>query len=102
MPRQGPFGPTCTERQLSLSVGRQPLPEYTQPINITTGPDGNLWFTELCGNKIGRITTDGAVSEFPIPTPYSTPWGIASGRGNKVWFAEANSVASNIGRINVK
>ena len=26
------------------------------PEGITAGPDGNLWFTENGGNKIGRIT----------------------------------------------
>ena len=26
------------------------------PYQITAGPDGNLWFTEELGNKIGRIT----------------------------------------------
>ncbi len=80
----------------------QPLPEWSQPINIATGPDGNLWFTELGANKIGRITTDGTITEFPIPTPSRTPWGIAAGRGNKVWFTEASSEANSIGRINVK
>ena len=27
------------------------------PYGITSGPDGNLWFTEANGNKIGSITT---------------------------------------------
>lgn len=27
------------------------------PLLITAGPDGNLWFTEQGGNRIGRITT---------------------------------------------
>jgi virginiamycin B lyase len=31
---------------------------------ITTGPDGNLWFTEFSNNKIGRITPSGTVTEF--------------------------------------
>jgi streptogramin lyase len=26
------------------------------PVGITSGPDGNLWFTESGGNQIGRIT----------------------------------------------
>jgi virginiamycin B lyase len=26
------------------------------PGGITAGPDGALWFAELSGNKIGRIT----------------------------------------------
>jgi virginiamycin B lyase len=27
------------------------------PYGITSGPDGNLWFTEINGNQIGSITT---------------------------------------------
>jgi virginiamycin B lyase len=27
----------------------------TYPFGITRGSDGNLWFTEQLGNKIGRI-----------------------------------------------
>jgi len=27
------------------------------PFGIAAGPNGNLWFTESQGNKIGRITT---------------------------------------------
>ena len=26
-----------------------------QPTGITVGPDGNIWFTENAGNKIGRV-----------------------------------------------
>jgi virginiamycin B lyase len=28
-----------------------------QPWGIAAGSDGTLWFTEINGNKIGRITT---------------------------------------------
>src|ERR1051325_201739 len=38
------------------------------PTAITTGPDGNLWFTEAAGNAIGRITPAGAIQEFSLPT----------------------------------
>jgi len=35
-----------------------PVPTASsQPAGITAGPDGNLWFAEQNGNKIGRITT---------------------------------------------
>lgn len=29
---------------------------------ITKGPDGNMWFTDRCSNKIGKITASGAVT----------------------------------------
>jgi streptogramin lyase len=40
----------------------------SQPYRITSGPDGNLWFTEYQGNKIGRITPAGQITEFAVPT----------------------------------
>ena len=35
-----------------------------QPAGITAGPDGNIWFTEENGNRIGRITPGGVITEF--------------------------------------
>ena len=31
------------------------------------GADGALWFTEEIGNKVGRITTAGGITEYTIP-----------------------------------
>jgi len=45
------------------------LTANAEPFGITAGPDGALWFTELVGNRIGRITTGEAVSEFPSGLP---------------------------------
>ncbi len=36
-----------------------PLPTSGDPQGITAGPDGNLWFTELAVNQIGRINPSG-------------------------------------------
>jgi virginiamycin B lyase len=38
----------------------QTITEYAtradiRPISIAAGPDGTMWFTEMTGNKIGRI-----------------------------------------------
>jgi hypothetical protein len=49
------------------------------PIGITTGPDGNLWFIESNTNKIGRMTPGGAFAEFDAPTLGFSLWGIAAG-----------------------
>jgi streptogramin lyase len=67
------------------------------PRGITRGQDGNLWFTEYAGNKIGRITPSGSLTEFPLPTPDSRPTGITSGPDGNLWFMEFNS--GQIGRI---
>ena len=40
---------------------------------ITAGPDGNLWFTEYLGERIGRITPLGVVTEFSAAFP-DGPW----------------------------
>jgi streptogramin lyase len=64
---------------------------------IAAGPDGNLWFASA--NKIGRITTSGNVTEFPIPTPDARPGGISAGPDGNIWFTESGS--SRIGRISL-
>jgi virginiamycin B lyase len=67
------------------------------PQQITSGPDGNLWFTEQATNKIARITPNGAITDFIIPTPSSGPFGITSGPDGNLWFTEASG--NKIGRI---
>lgn len=77
----------------------------SQPRNMASGPDGNIWFTENLGNNIGVMTTDGVmVAEYPIPTPNSGPAGIALGPDGNMWFTEGfnkdtNTGGNNIGRI---
>jgi len=53
---------------------------------ITTGPDGNLWFTETNANQIGRITPSGTITEFPIPAPFTNLAAITSGPDGNLWF----------------
>lgn len=67
------------------------------PTSITLAPDGNLWFTEGFGNRIGRITPAGAMTEFAVPTASSFPAGIAAGVDGNLWFTEADG--NKIGRI---
>ncbi len=67
-------------------------PEY-----IAAGPDGNLWFTEIASNKIGRVTPAGVVTEFAVPTANSYPAGIAAGPDGNLWFAENGG--NKIGKI---
>ncbi|HXB67737.1 MAG TPA: hypothetical protein VNY05_05810 [Candidatus Acidoferrales bacterium] len=66
---------------------------------ITSGPDGNLWFTENSNNKIGRMTTGGVVTEFALATPNSFPRGIATGSDGNIWFTEMGVPFANSGRI---
>ncbi len=48
--------------------------------------------------KIGRITTAGVITEYPIPTAASSPFQITAGPDGALWFTEGNSVGK-IGRI---
>jgi sugar lactone lactonase YvrE len=67
--------------------------------DITAGPDGNLWFAEPGANKIGRITTSGAVTEFALSTA-GKPGTITAGPDGNLWFAEAGwPVVERAGRI---
>ena len=66
------------------------------PRGITGGPDGNVWFTEISGNKIGRITPAGVITEFPTPSA-SGPDGITTGPDGNLWYAGFNG--NKIGRV---
>lgn len=63
----------------------------------TAGSDGNVWFAELNGNRIGRVTPAGTVIEFPLPVPQSAPLDITLGPDGNVWFTEY--LGDRIGRI---
>jgi streptogramin lyase len=65
-----------------------PIPTLSSStIAIQAGPDGNLWFIESSANKIGRITTKGVITEFPLASG-SAPEEIASGPDGNLWFTE--------------
>lgn len=63
---------------------------------VTAGPDGALWFTGSSPSKaeIGRITTAGAVMDYPTS---NTPGVIVAGPDGALWFTEYN--VNQIGRI---
>src|SRR5690606_40533013 len=58
-----------------------------------------FWFTMNQANAIGRITGDGDVATFPLPTDAAGPVGICRGGDDAVWFAEI--LSGQIGRITV-
>jgi len=81
-----------------IAIGQYPLPDdYGNALGIAAGSDGALWFTEYGGNKIGRITTAGAITLFPVPTAGSSPSAITAGKDGALWFIEATG--NKIGRI---
>jgi virginiamycin B lyase len=75
-----------------------PIPTpNSDPRSIRNAPDGNLYFTEGNGNKIGQITLEGVITEFPIPTPNSQPRQLEVDREGNIWFTE--SAGNAIGRL---
>ncbi len=69
-----------------------------EPMGITAGPDGNLWFTGWDDGTIGRITPSGVVTEFPTPNANTAyPFAITTGSDGNLWFTESG--VNEIGRI---
>ena len=86
------WGAAATKAQ-TITEFSIPTPESV-PSEIVAGPDGDLWFTETQGNKIGRITPGGFFDEFLLPG--HGPRGIAVGSDGNLWFTE---LGNKIGRI---
>ena len=69
---------------------------FGEPDDITSGPDGNLWFTMPNGDSVSRITTNGVVTAFPIADNMG-PTGVAGGPDGRIWFLEI--FTDRVGRI---
>jgi streptogramin lyase len=72
------------------------LPSGSNPDQIMHGPDGSMWFTEPGSSQIGRITSTGVITQFPVRGG-SSPQGITTGPDCNIWFTECN--AAIIGRM---
>jgi virginiamycin B lyase len=102
--RMTPAGVVTGEFPVPLATS-SPLhcsdPSFVSPLDqITTGPDGALWFTQPRDNKIGRITAAGVLDPpngFTVQLPDTRPEGITVGPDGNLWFTTANALL--IGRI---
>jgi virginiamycin B lyase len=63
------------------------------PINIVTGPDKNLYFSEYNSSTlqagIAQITTGGVVKEYTLPYGF-VPYAIAVGADSNIWVLDQN------------
>jgi len=91
---------------ISGKVRRFPLPANSGPNDIVAGPDGNLWITErgAGGPKIGRISPNGRLTQFPLPDKKREPTSIVAGPDGRLWFGEwpstySRSLKNMVGRI---
>ena len=65
--------------------GDKPRPK-TFPIGITTGPDKALWIAERGLGKLGRMTTDGNLTDqFKIKGKARFPQFVATGSDGNLW-----------------
>lgn len=83
----------------SGDVAEFPISDGNQFTSIITGPDGALWFTDNERNTIYRMTTDGSVTEFLLPNPFSGPLHIIKGLGQTLWFTEPGTITGNGNRL---
>ena len=73
-------------------------PEIDEPLGITSGPDGALWFANYGGNgSIGRITTTGTVTTYTSPG-ISNPREITVGPDGALWFTNVSDRLTGLHR----
>jgi streptogramin lyase len=82
-----PIG-TVTEFSAGISAS-------SEPYDIVTGSDGNLWFTELGGNRVARMTPTGTVTQFPIASGFGAR-GIVPATDGNLWFVTDDGTVSRI------
>jgi len=62
-------------------------------LGIVEAPDGAIWFAETSTNRIGRLGTDGSITQFDVHTPV----GLAIGGDGNLWFT--TGPGNSIGRL---
>jgi len=94
-------GSHASARVIRLSAGGKSKAFHVgfAPNQICVGPDGALWFAE--GSSIGRLTTVGKYTEFPINVKYADAGGIATGPDGALWFTDFGE-HFGIGRMTTK
>ena len=97
---------------VALDLRSHLLPNNGRAGSLTAGPDHAVWFSAArCEDpgcvgprrheSIGRITADGAITEFPLPltdiTAGAGTYGVTTGPDNALWFTQIRG--NNIGRL---
>jgi virginiamycin B lyase len=78
------------------------------PNDLAAGPDGAMWFTESelgqssrpTESKIGRVTMQGAITEYSKINPSAGPMGIVKGLKGDLWFVEGRT--NEVGRVRIQ
>jgi streptogramin lyase len=75
------------------------LDQEGSPQSMTSGPDGQLWFTSSVNaapNTVGRITTTGSITEFPAPSDYVPVESIARGPDGNLWVTDPTKAINRV------
>jgi streptogramin lyase len=95
-------GVASTVVQLPDSTSPPGQAPSNMPLEITTGHDGNLYFTTYLvepKNYIGQVTPEGQLTTFAIPTAGAASFGITAGPDGNIWFTE--SFNQLVGRLTI-
>jgi len=72
----------------------------TAPLFITTGPDGNLWFTENDESStpynVESISTSGTVAKYPLPAGAEPDFKITLGPDRNLWVTELETYLDRV------
>jgi virginiamycin B lyase len=67
------------------------------PYGVAVAEDGTVWATLRSGDQLLRITPNGEMKAFDLPTPAAGPSDVAVGPDGSVWFIELRK--NRIGRL---
>jgi len=84
------LGPSPTISEFSNFKFAQPTPYGDWCLGIAQGSDGNIWFAETGVGGIGRITSNGTITEWGVPGSGTTAVGLANGPDGDLWFTDGN------------
>lgn len=59
-----------------------------EPLGLAADATGGAWFTDTSTKAISRISPDGTVRSFPLPTPIARLGRLAVAPDGAVWFAD--------------
>lgn len=75
------------------------LQSHTGPTMLVTGPDHNLWFSNVGSHTVGRLeVATHQVRMFPFPQPHTRVLVMAAGPDGNVWYGDGNS-RGQLGKI---
>lgn len=102
-PKTNKIAAPLSAKDLTATFTEYPLKSTDGPLaaGITTGDTGSdFWFAESEANRIGKITTQGAITEYLLPLSGYNPDAIANGPGDTFWFTYTKyGSTAYIGRI---